>query len=146
MILDSDIDNECIFCLGLLNNCKNSDIANIINTNIKLKCNHIFHLDCFFLYVKYNSKKLDALKCPLCRNEILKNDIRKILISYYFLLKKLDLKISICNLFNFLKICFAFNIRRQDIISDDDDDDTQEFLKKKICFRLTQIIKIILII
>lgn len=155
-----DSDNECIFCLELLNNFKTSDIDDIITTNIKLNCNHLFHLDCFFLYVKYNSEKLDDLECPLCRKKILKNDIRKILILYFFLLKKLSLKISIRNLFNFLKVlkrCLTFNIIRQGYTktaSDDESDRSDEsderedleFLKAKICFRLKQIRKIIFII
>ena len=159
----SGFNNECIFCLELLNNCYNNKhnndkhndknykniLLDITNTNIKLKCNHLFHLECFFLYIKYNSTILDNLNCPLCRYDLLKNDIRKILISYFILLIKLRLKISIDNLFHFLKLLKNV-VKRQciktsDDASDDASDDTNVFLKTKIYLRLRQILKIILI-
>lgn len=159
-------DNECIFCLELLNqksdlnhkvNCKytlpsinivgkgtstyhHQLLLDIINKNIKLKCNHFFHLECFFMYIKYNSKTLDSLKCPLCRYNIFKTDIRKILISYFILLKKLSLQIHINNLCNFYKKSYNQN----DNQSDTDQQDTK-FLQNKICFKLRQIIKLVLI-
>ena len=89
------------------------------------------------------------MNCPLCRYDLLKNDIRKILISYFILLIKLRLKISIDNLFHFLKLLKNV-VKRQciktsDDASDDASDDTNVFLKTKIYLRLRQILKIILI-
>jgi hypothetical protein len=123
----SGFNKECIFCLEEVEvtdscNLKNDKhykniLLDITNKNIKLKCNHLFHLECFFLYIEYNYAT--DLKCPLCRYDILKNDIRKILISYFILLIKLRLKISIDNLFNFFVVrrkCNSFNeefVRRQ---------------------------------
>ena len=115
----TDNDDLCIFCLELLNkksntekNKENNNTKNIDNemqdiayTNLKLKCNHVFHIECFFLYIKYHYKKSDGrigknkLKCPVCRYIIVKNNIRKILIKYLFLLKRLRLKISIRKIF-----------------------------------------------
>ena len=166
----NSFNNECIFCLELLNNCYNNKhnskhnskhndknykniLLDITNTNIKLKCNHLFHLECFFLYIKYNSTTLNDLNCPLCRYNILKNDIRKILILYFILLIKLRLKISIDNLFHFLKnVVKLQSIKTSDHTSDhtsdytnDDASDDSVFLKTKIYLRLRQILKIILI-
>jgi len=66
----------CIFCLELLNciNCIGKiheneteiKLLNVINKNINLKCNHDFHIDCFFLYKK-NNKENNTLPCPLFR-------------------------------------------------------------------------------
>lgn len=176
-------NKECIFCLELLkidekDNCKiqedydytlqdkqyKNKLLDITNTNIKLKCHHLFHLECFFLYIKFNSKILNDLKCPLCRYNILKNDIRKILILYFILLKKLRLKIGIDNLCNFLKLSksthqindkdnFYETLNTSDKNAVDKSDknavDTSDtydtkFLKNKICFRSRQIIKLVL--
>jgi len=159
-------NQECIFCLELLqtnDSCykkKDKDYKNkqhkdyqnllldIVNTNVKLKCNHCFHSECFFLYVKYNCKILNSLKCPICRYSILKNDIRKILITYFIMLKKLHFKISINNFLKWSKddneIYNKINFyETQDTQEIYETYDTQEFLKNKICFRSRQILKLV---
>ena len=154
-------NQECIFCLELLQtndscykkkdkdykNKQHKDYQNILlditNTNIKLKCNHYFHSECFFLYVKYNCKILNSLKCPICRYCILKNDIRKILITYFIMLKRLHFKMSINNFLKWSKDDNQINFyeTQQDT---DENYDTRKFLKNKICFRSRQIIKLVL--
>lgn len=160
-------DDLCIFCLELLNankntKTKNNEIQDIAYTNLKLKCNHIFHIECFFIYIKYHYGKLDTLdelqnklKCPVCRYTISKNNIRQILIKYLFLLKKCHLKINIrkiCIYFNynidkhFVKLTDEFEqfYYKNEDTDDEDDEYDQDFLKNKIVFRSRQILKLIL--
>lgn len=159
---NNNSDDLCIFCLELLNN-KNTDneLQDMTYANLKLNCNHIFHFECFFLYIKYHYGKLDTLqdlqnklKCPICRYIISKNNIRQILIKYLFLLKRLHLKINIrkiCIYFNYIdkltdklkkSYCKDTNEHEDDEYEDDEYD--EEFLKKKINFRSRQIFKLIL--
>lgn len=176
-------DDLCIFCLELLNKKSNKEnkknnITNITNemqdiayTNLKLKCNHVFHIECFFLYIKYHYKKPDGrigknkLKCPVCRYIILKNNIRKILIKYLFLLRRLRLKISIRKIFIYfndntdtidttdtthntdtleLEKSYSKDEDKDEEEQDKDEED-EDFLKNKLEFRSRQILKLVLI-
>lgn len=59
----------------------------IDNECISLECKHVFHLDCFFMYLKnvyrnYTTSAFDSnvfLQCPLCRQEVSKRHVTTIL-------------------------------------------------------------------
>lgn len=52
-------DEECSICYEIIEN-KNKCITD---------CKHVFHLKCILLLIKNNE-----LKCPLCRNDIIKQE------------------------------------------------------------------------
>lgn len=52
-IICNDYDNTCSICLNKLN-----------NTCRKLKCNHIFHVECIDNWLS------DNVTCPMCRDKI----------------------------------------------------------------------------
>lgn len=60
------------------------------NERVTLECNHVFHMDCFFMYVKkvyqnYTTNVFDRivfLQCPLCRTEVSKCHLKSILQSF----------------------------------------------------------------
>ena len=127
--------NKCIFCLEVLNyinkihyeneiqeNENEIELLNVINKNINLKCNHNFHIDCFFLYLKHNKEKLRILPCPLCRYDLSRFEIIKILIVYLFYLKKLQYKIK---------------------MTKNNKDNKDNFVKNKISFRSKEIYRIL---
>lgn len=93
----------CVFCLDYfevynktennqtyLDICK-SKLSKFDNQIIKLNCNHIFHFKCFIEYLTYEYKTYrkrsdisvitfyNILNCPICRTNLLKNTIYKIL-------------------------------------------------------------------
>ena len=79
----SNFDDECIFCLELLNKCNSKEerykrnnkrnlndkcyntlLNHTINTNIKLKCNHSYHKSCIVEWIEKNPL------CPYCMKKI----------------------------------------------------------------------------
>ena len=99
----------------------------------------------------------NKLKCPVCRYIIVKNNIRKILIKYLFLLKRLRLKISIRKIFIYfndntdttdtleLEKSHSKDENKNEDKDEDKDEYDEDFLKNKIEFRSRQILKLVLI-
>jgi hypothetical protein len=66
-----EYEQPCCFCYNNITNNKNNECF-LNNMIIILSCNHIFHLNCFMNYCKFNYiKKLNNCKinCIICRKE-----------------------------------------------------------------------------
>jgi len=78
---------------NFLDKCK-FKLSTFDNQNVKLNCNHIFHFKCFIEYLTYeyemyrknintyfleNINFYNIFNCPICRTNVLKNTIYKIL-------------------------------------------------------------------
>ncbi len=75
-------DNEdisCPICLDSIDiKTYNKNDNNIINTS----CKHIYHTECLQAWVKQNIQQGNAPECPMCRENICKEQKNKDIISY----------------------------------------------------------------
>ncbi|TDG93269.1 RING finger domain-containing protein [Cardinium endosymbiont of Culicoides punctatus] len=63
-----EMSETCTICLDKLNNSSESETGSDKDIHaIKLKCGHLFHLDCLFSWI--NVRKPDTT-CPYCRKAI----------------------------------------------------------------------------
>lgn len=76
---EDDEDISCPICLDSIDiKTYNKNDNNIINTS----CKHIYHTECLQEWVKQNIQQGNAPECPMCRENICKEQKNKDIISY----------------------------------------------------------------
>ena len=139
--------------------CEDGDMCVICFDNIeyddtiivKLKCNHVYHIECILTYLSYKNNIYNHT-CPLCKNYIYRYDIDD-MISYYEKYTKNDYEKIICELIK-LKVDRMLFCIKQKIIGQNGElknellirnekinNLLETYTKKKNSFKLLKIIK-----
>ena len=107
----NNIDN-CAICLNDIN----------INDNniIKLNCGHILHFSCCFNNLNYNNK------CPLCRQNIISNDIINNMQSLH------NINLNIQERIHATAQQFDLNNKILNILNEQNDNRSRQFLERNI--------------
>lgn len=94
---------ECAICLE----CNVEQSYNIF------KCKHVFHNDCTYHLLLSPYPKVNNLCCPLCRSQIVYNNLEYFLVKYYLSTK--FLKLSNIKKLTCYKIQFLFDKMNENV-------------------------------